>query len=151
MKLPLRLGCSDEIPQGESPPLRGFSFLASGHAKGGAGLLRRRRGALSASASRLRRQSRLHRAQKDRAENRVIHNPGNPCTNERQGGNKARSRVSTSISAPEGQRLSFPSPVRESMALDRVCRSPTRQVGRPSFWERPSRAPPDRKVLPREV
>jgi hypothetical protein len=88
---------------------------------------------------------------KDRAENRVIHNPGNPCTNERQGGNKARSRVSTSISAPEGQRLSFPSPVRESMALDRVCRSPTRQVGRPSFWERPSRAPPDRKVLPREV
>src|SRR5262245_29735676 len=64
---------------------------------------------------------------------------------------RTRLRVLASIPAPRLERGSDQAapPVRELMALNRY--DPPQQDGRPSFWERPSHALPDRKGTHREV
>src|SRR5215831_7435342 len=49
-----------------------------------------------------------------------------------------------------GSDQAAPSSARELMALNPlICPPPPQQDGRPSFWERPSHAPPDRGNPPR--
>src|SRR5215467_6986965 len=90
--------------------------------------------------------------EKDRANNISIPRPSEDCAEQRQAGEQkkvARFIVHSHFPIRKGQQPSCPSPVRELMALNRMKTMPPRQHGRPSFWERPSRALPDRDSPPR--
>jgi hypothetical protein len=51
----------------------------------------------------------------------VIHNPGNACAKERQGGEQSKvARLGVHFPNLKGQRPGCPSPVRELMALNRM-------------------------------
>src|SRR5262249_18651313 len=82
---------------------------------------------------------------KGRAENSVIHNPGNACAKERQGGEQSKvARLGVhSCSRLERGSDGAALPCARVDGLEPMKNhGPPRQVGRPSFW-RPSRALPD--------
>jgi hypothetical protein len=78
----------------------------------------------------------------------VIPGPGDACAGQRQGDEQTEDAYLGVHFPPDlkGQRPGCPSPVRELMALSHaVHETPRKREGRPSFWERPSHALPDRK------
>src|SRR5262249_6484032 len=87
---------------------------------------------------------------KDQPPNKVIGNQGDTCAEERQGGeqsNIARLGVHSRSRLERGSDQAAPSSCARVDGLE-PYNAPPRQDGRPSFWERPSHALPDRRRVP---
>jgi len=85
---------------------------------------------------------------KDRTQNKVIQNPGDACAEERQGGEQSKvARLGVHFPNLKGAATRLPLPCARVNGLEPPNEKPClpRQDGRPSFWERPSNALPDRK------
>src|SRR5215472_11416171 len=85
---------------------------------------------------------------KHRAKNVSIPRPGGDCAGQRQEGEQSEvARLGVHFRPPDqkGQRPGCPSPVARVDGLEPRMRFPPRANGRPSFWERPSYALPDRR------